>query len=150
MAQADASVKVAVRVRPYINDDYGYYAKQRGKGKAPDCIIQMDKDLQKTTVLDPVTKEISKEFTFDYSYNSFVGKDAWDHASNETVWLDLGLEALANAWDGYNVSIFAYGQTGSGKTYRRVWCLFPRLPASPPTHTHTFLQARRVSDKARH
>ena len=71
-------------------------------------------------VLDPQTKEIAKEFTFDYSYNSFVDKDAWDHASNETVWLDLGLEALANAWEGYNVSIFAYGQTGSGKTYRRV------------------------------
>ena len=45
-ARADASVKVAVRVRPYIGDDY--YAKQGGK-EAMECIVRMDKDLQKTT-----------------------------------------------------------------------------------------------------
>lgn len=27
---------------------------------------------------------------------------------------------LANAWQGYNVSLFAYGQTGSGKSYSMV------------------------------
>ena len=30
---------------------------------------------------------------------------------------DLGKDMLANAWQGYNASLFAYGQTGSGKSY---------------------------------
>ena len=30
---------------------------------------------------------------------------------------DMGRGMLANAWQGYNCSIFAYGQTGSGKSY---------------------------------
>ena len=30
---------------------------------------------------------------------------------------DLGAGVLANAWQGYNASLFAYGQTGSGKSY---------------------------------
>ena len=34
-----------------------------------------------------------------------------------TVFNDLGLGMLENAWSGYNCSIFAYGQTGSGKSY---------------------------------
>ena len=33
------------------------------------------------------------------------------------VFTELGLGMLANAWDGYNCSIFAYGQTSSGKSY---------------------------------
>ena len=58
-----------------------------------------------------------KTFTFDYSYNSFVPEDADDHASQETVWNDLGVGVLENAWQGFNVSLFAYGQTGSGKSH---------------------------------
>ena len=30
---------------------------------------------------------------------------------------DLGQDVLANAWKGFNASLFAYGQTGSGKSY---------------------------------
>ena len=41
---ADASVKVAVRVRPYIDDDY--YAKQ----EARECIIRMDKLVSIATI----------------------------------------------------------------------------------------------------
>ena len=33
------------------------------------------------------------------------------------VFDDLGRGVLANAWKGYNCSLFAYGQTGSGKSY---------------------------------
>ena len=35
----------------------------------------------------------------------------------DRVFADLGTGMLANAWAGYNCSIFAYGQTGSGKSY---------------------------------
>ena len=38
----------------------------------------------------------------------------------KTVFKDLGLGVLENAWKGYNCSLFAYGQTGSGKSYSMV------------------------------
>ena len=38
----------------------------------------------------------------------------------QLVFKDLGLGVLANAWEGYNTSLFAYGQTGSGKSYSMV------------------------------
>ena len=105
----------------------------------------MDKELQKTIVLHPDTMEhvpciysslstltsatispvllrlflyrVHKEFTFDYSYNSFTDAEDWDYASNKTVWEDLGMASLEKAWSGFNVSLFAYGQTGSGKSH---------------------------------
>ena len=36
------------------------------------------------------------------------------------VFADLGEGVLANAWKGYNCSLFAYGQTESGKSYSMV------------------------------
>ena len=33
------------------------------------------------------------------------------------VYDDLGKGVLANAWAGFNTSLFAYGQTGSGKSW---------------------------------
>ena len=60
---------------------------------------------------------VHKEFTFDYSYNSFADPEDWDYASNKTVWEDLGMDTLEKAWSGFNVSLFAYGQTGSGKSH---------------------------------
>ena len=36
------------------------------------------------------------------------------------VFDDLGQDVLANAWKGFNCSLFAYGQTGSGKSYSMV------------------------------
>ena len=33
------------------------------------------------------------------------------------VFNDLGKSLIANAWKGFNASLFAYGQTGSGKSY---------------------------------
>jgi kinesin family protein 1 len=55
-----------------------------------------------------------KRFTFDFSYNSFVPRDDPSYASQKTVWEDIGVGILNNAFDGYNCSLFAYGQTGSG------------------------------------
>ena len=37
--------------------------------------------------------------------------------AQNTVYQDLGGGVLANAWDGYNSTLFAYGQTGSGKSW---------------------------------
>ena len=102
---ADEGVKVAVRVRPFAG-----YEKDRGAK----CIVEMNG--AQTIVRDPETGK-KKPYTFDYSYNSFVDKDAGNYASNDTVYDDLGRGVLENAWNGFNCCLFAYGQTGAGKSY---------------------------------
>lgn len=44
-------------------------------------------------------------------------RDDPGYASQDTVWRDIGVGVLNNAFDGYNCSLFAYGQTGAGKSY---------------------------------
>ncbi|XP_068589068.1 kinesin-like protein KIF1B isoform X3 [Cebidichthys violaceus] len=102
-----ASVKVAVRVRPF---------NSREMGKESKCIIQMQGNT--TTILNPkAPKEPAKTFSFDYSYWSHTTPEDPSFASQNLVFNDIGKEMLAHAFEGYNVCIFAYGQTGSGKSY---------------------------------
>ena len=111
----EVSVRVAVRVRPF-ND--------REKVRESKCIIDMQEN--QTWITNPDSGEKSKPFAFDYSYwshDSFVvdpksGETVPDgpdsrYASQRMVFADLGQDVLANAWKGYNCSLFAYGQTGS-------------------------------------
>ncbi|XP_075459651.1 kinesin-like protein KIF1B isoform X14 [Ascaphus truei] len=102
-----ASVKVAVRVRPF---------NSRELGKDSKCIIQMQGN--STCILNPKNpKEPAKSFSFDYSYWSHTSQDDPCFASQNRVYNDIGKEMLQHAFEGYNVCIFAYGQTGSGKSY---------------------------------
>ncbi|KAJ8378894.1 hypothetical protein AAFF_G00233280 [Aldrovandia affinis] len=102
-----ASVKVAVRVRPF---------NSRETGKDSKCIIQMQGN--STTILNPKNpKEPAKSFSFDYSYWSHTTLEDPSFASQSLVYNDIGKEMLQHAFEGYNVCIFAYGQTGSGKSY---------------------------------
>ncbi|XP_063746244.1 kinesin-like protein KIF1B isoform X2 [Eleginops maclovinus] len=102
-----ASVKVAVRVRPF---------NSRETGKDSKCIIQMQGNT--TTILNPKQpKEPAKTFSFDYSYWSHTTPEDPSFASQNLVYNDIGKEMLAHAFEGYNVCIFAYGQTGAGKSY---------------------------------
>ncbi|XP_034064963.1 kinesin-like protein KIF1B isoform X14 [Gymnodraco acuticeps] len=102
-----ASVKVAVRVRPF---------NSRETGKDSKCIIHMQGNT--TTILNPKQpKEPAKTFSFDYSYWSHTTPEDPSFASQNRVFNDIGKEMLAHAFEGYNVCIFAYGQTGSGKSY---------------------------------
>ncbi|XP_054374470.1 kinesin-like protein KIF1C isoform X3 [Molothrus ater] len=95
---AGASVKVAVRVRPFSARESSRQAK---------CVIQMQGNT--TCITNPkLPKDGTKHFTFDYSY--------WSHTSRR-VYQDIGEEMLAHAFEGYNVCILAYGQTGAGKSY---------------------------------
>uniref|UniRef100_A0A9R1SJX0 Kinesin family member 1Ab n=2 Tax=Cyprinus carpio TaxID=7962 RepID=A0A9R1SJX0_CYPCA len=59
---AGASVKVAVRVRPF---------NSREMGKESKCIIQMSGNT--TTIINPKQPKESKSFNFDYSY--------WSHTT---------------------------------------------------------------------
>uniref|UniRef100_A0A673MVX0 Kinesin family member 1B n=1 Tax=Sinocyclocheilus rhinocerous TaxID=307959 RepID=A0A673MVX0_9TELE len=102
-----ASVKVAVRVRPF---------NSRETSKESKCIIQMQGN--STTILNPKNpKEPPKSFSFDYSYWSHTSPDDPSFASQSLVFNDIGKEMLQHAFEGYNVCIFAYGQTGAGKSY---------------------------------
>ncbi|XP_070824479.1 kinesin-like protein KIF1B isoform X16 [Chaetodon trifascialis] len=102
-----ASVKVAVRVRPF---------NSREMSKDSKCIIQMQGNT--TTITNPkAPKEPAKTFSFDYSYWSHTTPEDPSFASQNLVYNDIGKEMLAHAFEGYNVCIFAYGQTGAGKSY---------------------------------
>ncbi|XP_068447747.1 kinesin-like protein KIF1A isoform X15 [Clinocottus analis] len=103
---AGASVKVAVRVRPF---------NSREIGKDSKCIIQMSGNT--TTIVNPKQTKDNKSFNFDYSYWSHTSPEDINYASQVQVYKDIGEEMLLHAFEGYNVCIFAYGQTGSGKSY---------------------------------
>ncbi|XP_050353991.1 kinesin-like protein Klp98A isoform X2 [Nymphalis io] len=108
-----ASVKVAVRVRPF---------NQREKDMNAKLIVQMDgKKTRLLTVKNSKeqndgSREKSKDFTFDHSYWSFDSGDK-HFATQDQVFSDLGLDVIDSAFEGYNACVFAYGQTGSGKTF---------------------------------
>uniref|UniRef100_A0A3P9M376 plus-end-directed kinesin ATPase n=1 Tax=Oryzias latipes TaxID=8090 RepID=A0A3P9M376_ORYLA len=102
---AGASVKVAVRVRPF---------NSREIGKESKCIIQMTGN---TTISHPKQAKDVKSFNFDYSYWSHTSPEDVNYASQMQVYKDIGEEMLLHAFEGYNVCIFAYGQTGAGKSY---------------------------------
>ncbi|XP_037131090.1 kinesin-like protein KIF1A isoform X3 [Syngnathus acus] len=103
---AGASVKVAVRVRPF---------NSREMAKDSKCIIQMTGNT--TTILNPKQPKENKSFNFDYSYWSHTTPEDSHYASQMQVYKDIGEEMLLHAFEGYNVCIFAYGQTGAGKSY---------------------------------
>ncbi|XP_045776458.1 kinesin-like protein Klp98A isoform X2 [Maniola jurtina] len=108
-----ASVKVAVRVRPF---------NQRERDMNAKLIVQMEgKKTRLLTVKNSKeqndgNREKFKDFTFDHSYWSYDSADA-QYASQEQVFADLGLDVIDSAFEGYNACVFAYGQTGSGKTF---------------------------------
>ncbi|CAH2272478.1 kinesin KIF1C [Pelobates cultripes] len=104
---AGASVKVAVRVRPFNSRETSHDAK---------CVIQMQGN--STCITNPKQpKDAPKNFTFDYSYWSHTTEEDSNFASQRQVYKDIGEEMLLHAFEGYNVCIFAYGQTGAGKSY---------------------------------
>ncbi|KAK5848056.1 hypothetical protein PBY51_005708 [Eleginops maclovinus] len=104
---AGASVKVAVRVRPFNSRETGRNAK---------CVIQMQGNT--TCITNPKQpKDGAKNFSFDYSYWSHTAAEDPGFACQRQVYKDIGEEMLLHAFEGYNVCIFAYGQTGGGKSY---------------------------------
>ncbi len=108
---AGASVKVAVRLRPF---------NQRERDMNAVRCIEMEDAC--TTIIHPDTKE-PKPFTFDYSYwshdgfheeNGHLVGDSPKYATQQMVFDDLGKSVLTSAFDGFNSTLFAYGQTGAG------------------------------------
>ena len=125
-----ASVKVAVRVRPFNEREISLDSK---------CIIRMDGNktiINNLKLNDLITNNLSqqneqqqqqqqqminasekfKEFVYDASYWSFDSNDP-HFVSQQAVYNDLGKMTVNNSFDGYNACLCAYGQTGSGKSY---------------------------------
>jgi len=120
------SVKVAVRVRPYLPREIDRNAV---------CCIDMvassfNAQVGNQTSITDVDSGNKRDFAFDYSF--------WSHDQFETtaegmlvpvddkyadqmkVYEALGKEVLDNAWNGYHCCLFAYGQTGAGKSYSMI------------------------------
>ncbi len=112
---AEESVRVAVRVRPF---------NKREKEANAQLCVKMEGN--STICIDPKSGE-EKKFAYDFSYwsfdnfhedaNGYNTPDNSKYTDQKKVYADLGQGVLANAWDGFNASLFAYGQTGSGKSY---------------------------------
>lgn len=120
------SVKVAVRVRPFLDREVKLGSR---------LCVEMSGATTKIT--DPTggnatNKTGTYEFTFDHSFWSHDGfetnndgvsvKDAptSPYVDQQFVYDTLGKQVLDNAWEGYHCCLFAYGQTGSGKSYSMV------------------------------
>ncbi|KAJ0399913.1 hypothetical protein P43SY_008119 [Pythium insidiosum] len=93
MEDDNASVRVAVRVRPLIG--------REKVERCDECVSVVEAERQ-------VVMGKNRAFTYDYVFSKY--------AQQSDVWHCV--EPLAAAtFDGYNATVFAYGQTGSGKTF---------------------------------
>ena len=54
---------------------------------------------------------------FLFRKDGYFDVDNPKYVDQGKVFNDLGKSLIANAWKGFNASLFAYGQTGSGKSY---------------------------------
>ncbi|CAM4804717.1 unnamed protein product [Rotaria magnacalcarata] len=92
--ESDYRVKVAIRVRPFLQREKAHEQKS--------CIA-----------IHPQTSQIvigdRKTFKYDYVFGPKIQQEELYQTCVEPM--------LTNVCDGYNVTIFAYGQTGSGKTF---------------------------------
>lgn len=99
------NVKVAVRVRPLVEQDAG-----------GTCLISMTgQDTHLSPDPTSTRQQEKRSFTFDKSFWS-VSQDQ-NFSSQEDIYNLFGREFLDHSLEGYNTCIFAYGQTGSGKSY---------------------------------
>lgn len=124
-----ASVKVAVRVRPFNKREENLgndVSAVQVHGNQVALAAPMTSSMMETSMNGSLNSSIGggstpnrgkgHKFTFDYAYWSHNRQD--EHFADQSkVFRELGTGVVDNAFDGYNVCVFAYGQTGSGKTY---------------------------------
>jgi len=101
-----SAVQVAVRVRPF---------NEREKKLGGTCVLRMNGP--ETWITDPnKPRDEGRKFAFNHSLWTHDPADR-HFVGQEQAFKLLGMDAISNAFEGYNACIFAYGQTGSGKTY---------------------------------
>ena len=106
---ADRRVYLAARVRPLTPRELSMGAKS--------CVVV---DGSCTTIVNPETGD-AKAFVLDYSFDSSdpTDRSGW-HATNDTVFREVGTQIVKHTLEGYNVCLFAHGPSGAGKTYTLV------------------------------
>lgn len=107
-AGEDGSVQVAIRIRPFIKEEYA----RLGPGLSPTlCVAAPSIQSMDITGGGKTTR-----FSFDRVYWSHT-KEHPLFSTQATLYEEIGKSLLKHALTGYNTCIFAYGQTGSGKSY---------------------------------
>lgn len=99
----DGNIQVYVRIRP-SKQSSNYFA-----------VDELDHDSLTFNLPDSYKSEYINNTKLKHSFN-FNGILEMK-ASQEDVFKTVGVEAVQNALDGFNSTVFAYGQTGSGKTF---------------------------------
>eukprot|EP00927_Polykrikos_kofoidii_P071079 TRINITY_DN67411_c0_g1_i1.p1 TRINITY_DN67411_c0_g1~~TRINITY_DN67411_c0_g1_i1.p1 ORF type:complete len:903 (+),score=150.35 TRINITY_DN67411_c0_g1_i1:193-2901(+) len=101
-----SSVKVCVRIRPFINEEIS-------RGETPTVCVAAP---SRQTVEISNSEGRIHAYSFDRVYWSLSQGHKF-FASQDSIFEELGLPMLQHAINGYNTCLFAYGQTGSGKSY---------------------------------
>jgi kinesin family protein 13 len=103
--QADMPVKVAVRLRPSLEND-----------PTSDSCATLDPDTSQVILNDPEGGH-EKRFKYEYCYNSFVAPSHRHFSDDQAIFDELGEDALGLALQGVDSTILFGGQTNSGKSH---------------------------------
>ncbi|OQR95523.1 kinesin, partial [Thraustotheca clavata] len=109
----EASTRVVVRVRPMNEKEKA--SKQSSVVEIKGNAVQLRQgSRQDNPHLEMIPPRV---FKFDRCYGSL---DDSEEMIQSSIFQEIGMDLLENAFNGFNCSVFAYGQTGSGKTYTMV------------------------------
>jgi kinesin family protein 6/9 len=105
-ASAAASIDIFLRIRP-SKQPRNYAIEEAGHRETGERInFKVPKELAVGEINN------AKE-----EYNFKFGKVFDQNAKQDDIFDKVAVEAVTNALDGFNSTVFAYGQTGSGKTF---------------------------------
>lgn len=105
-----SNLTVAVRVRPMNT-------KELACVSTADIVTVCDKELM-IRVQPTGTNGIFTDHIFQYDYVFWSSDESNPlYATQEDVFMTIGMPLLNSAFRGYNACLFAYGQTGSGKSF---------------------------------
>ena len=114
-----ASVKVAVRVRPFNGREKNLSSQlvvrmTGNQVSLSPAVSDTDKNTSGSSSVLSGDRHKPHNFTFDHAYWSHDPGD--NHfVTQDKVFTDLGEDVVEQAFAGYNMCVFAYGQTGSGE-----------------------------------
>ena len=122
--QSDRLVKVAVRVRPFLQEETEN-GDRRTLSKVGDNLVivnpsafEADPDAIAAAALALDNKNWAHVFEFDYCLWSYSPENKIDrYYDQEEVHVQVGHEIVDSVLQGVSASCFAYGHTSTGKTY---------------------------------
>lgn len=101
----DGNIQIYLRIRPSKRSS-GYFQIHERDESCTTLAVRLPDTFKSDYVNNTKLK-------YDYTFNGILPMEC----DQEAVFKRVGQEAVQNALDGFNSTIFAYGQTGSGKTF---------------------------------